>query len=329
MHEHRYDALLDAIADEVEELGPWTKGERHASDLERLAQDMAVGDPGRAEWFLHAGERWEMDGRRARARACYEAALEDGGPTWIDPRALLVSLLLELGESAQADELLAELRRDLAAHGPRGPVHEFVGEALEANGRPQEALRWFGAGLTHGQRDDPEAADLGCLNGRYRVRRRLGLDHDRYDLLCEEGRREARATYENEGLFDGGPGRSPALTALHWPAAELARVQARWPATRADYGADHTEHRSHVERHLRDLAAEGMPVSVGDGDLDEYVEFANRHDHEAAEPSTRAAYAAHLGLSGRTRTWPPGRNDRCWCGSGAKYKKCCGALRYP
>ncbi|MBJ7472883.1 MAG: SEC-C domain-containing protein [Solirubrobacteraceae bacterium] len=23
-------------------------------------------------------------------------------------------------------------------------------------------------------------------------------------------------------------------------------------------------------------------------------------------------------------TWPPGRNDDCWCGSGRKYKKCCG-----
>ena len=21
----------------------------------------------------------------------------------------------------------------------------------------------------------------------------------------------------------------------------------------------------------------------------------------------------------------PGRNDECWCGSGKKYKKCCGA----
>ncbi|GAA0972953.1 hypothetical protein GCM10009555_026980 [Acrocarpospora macrocephala] len=23
--------------------------------------------------------------------------------------------------------------------------------------------------------------------------------------------------------------------------------------------------------------------------------------------------------------WPPGRNDPCWCGSGRKYKKCCGS----
>jgi SEC-C motif-containing protein len=24
--------------------------------------------------------------------------------------------------------------------------------------------------------------------------------------------------------------------------------------------------------------------------------------------------------------WPPPRNKPCWCGSGTKYKKCCGAL---
>jgi tetratricopeptide (TPR) repeat protein len=27
---------------------------------------------------------------------------------------------------------------------------------------------------------------------------------------------------------------------------------------------------------------------------------------------------------GELITWPPERNDPCWCGSGAKYKKCCG-----
>ncbi|MGO9505871.1 MAG: SEC-C metal-binding domain-containing protein, partial [Mycobacterium sp.] len=24
-------------------------------------------------------------------------------------------------------------------------------------------------------------------------------------------------------------------------------------------------------------------------------------------------------------SWPPGRNQPCWCGSGRKYKKCCAA----
>ncbi|MFD0856524.1 SEC-C metal-binding domain-containing protein, partial [Actinomadura adrarensis] len=26
-----------------------------------------------------------------------------------------------------------------------------------------------------------------------------------------------------------------------------------------------------------------------------------------------------------TLTWPPERNAPCWCDSGRKYKKCCGA----
>jgi uncharacterized protein YchJ len=26
----------------------------------------------------------------------------------------------------------------------------------------------------------------------------------------------------------------------------------------------------------------------------------------------------------RTIAWPPPRNAACWCGSGSKYKKCCG-----
>jgi len=28
---------------------------------------------------------------------------------------------------------------------------------------------------------------------------------------------------------------------------------------------------------------------------------------------------------GRVHSWPPGRNQMCWCGSERKYKKCCGA----
>lgn len=27
---------------------------------------------------------------------------------------------------------------------------------------------------------------------------------------------------------------------------------------------------------------------------------------------------------GRRIAWPPSRNNPCWCGSGFKYKKCCG-----
>jgi len=102
----------------------------------------------------------------------------------------------------------------------------------------------------------------------------------------------------------------------------------RWPTLRDDYGDDHGEHRSHVERHLREVAARSVGVAIVDGTVDEYVAFAEGRAQDPIESATRASYGAHLGSIGRTTPWPPGRNDRCWCGSGAKYKRCCGALRF-
>jgi uncharacterized protein YecA (UPF0149 family) len=45
-------------------------------------------------------------------------------------------------------------------------------------------------------------------------------------------------------------------------------------------------------------------------------------DEDAAEARARAAY--EVAQEGGAVTWPPGRNEPCWCGSGKKYKKCCG-----
>lgn len=325
--------MLDRILDEVEDLGSVMRAAERALFLEGRAEGMAPGEPGRAAWLSHAGEGWEMAGDVARAAACYEEALQDGGPTWVDVRASLVGVLLKRGESARVDLLLRELRRDLAAERAHGPVHEFVGESLESNGRLDEALRWFSAGLTHAEREDPERVDFGCLNGRSRVRRRLGLPADRYDELCEERRREAMAEFDAETARGGSPGdparRLTRLVVLHWPAAELPRLLDRWPTMRDDYGDDHDEHRSHVERHLRELAARSVGVAVVDGTVEDYVEYAERRDQDPVESATRASYAAHLGSIGRTTHWPPGRNELCWCGSGVKYKRCCGALRFP
>jgi predicted Zn-dependent protease len=38
----------------------------------------------------------------------------------------------------------------------------------------------------------------------------------------------------------------------------------------------------------------------------------------------RSSYAARLLADGEAVAWPPGRNEPCWCGSGKKYKRCCG-----
>lgn len=324
------DELLDDILDEVEALGNQLPGETLARLFEERARGIPVGAPGRAAWLSHAGERWEMEGDLLRAKACYEQAAQDGGAAYLDPRAELVNVLLELGEPDRVETLLADIRRDLKAGWAGRFVHEIVGEALELHGKLQEAQRWYTMGLTRAEREDPKNIDVGCLNGRYRVRRALGLPADRYDEMAAERLRDYAAEVD-EGdearLLGAAVDDRPTFRAvLYWPEKELPQVLQRWPSSRDVYGGDHAEHRSVVEHRLRDLAGPTAPVAVARGSLEEYVDFADEGNHDPAESSTRAAYAAHLGNLARVVPWPPGRNDLCWCGSRLKYKKCCGAL---
>lgn len=326
------EELLDEILDEVEALQSQLPREVLAPLFEERAHGIAPGAPGRAAWLTHAGERWELDGDLLRAKACYEEAVRDGGEAFIDPRAEMLNVLFDLGETSRVDQLLAELWRDLKAGWEGRYVHELVGEALEIHGRLDDALRWFTVGLTRSQRDDPENVDVGCLNGRYRVRRTLGLPEDRYDLMAEERRRDYAREFDEDDekrLLAAPSAAEPnTFAVLYWPEAEFPAVVRRWPSLTDPFGTTHAEHRSVVERRLRDLATEhGGPLAVGPGTLKEYAEFAEERDHDPEESSTRAAYAAHLGNLQRVTSWPPRRNDRCWCGSGLKYKKCCGALR--
>lgn len=330
------DELLDEILDEVEDFHGTAPAER-ARIFEQRAAALAPGEPGRAAWLAHAGEAWEMTGLLEPARSCYEQAHDDGGPTSLDPRAMLVGVLLRLGESDHADALVAELRRDLRAGRAGRVVHPLVGEALEEAGRLRDALAWFDAGLTHHARQDPDEPDRECLSGHYRVRRALGLPHDRYDVMHDEQRREyADLGDEADALEDhlldlpSDTGAS-SLAVLYWPPDDFAAALARWPAVAEDYGDTHEEHRRLVEGHLRRLTQQrpGLGVSVAPALLDDYLTFAAKRDGHESDASTRAGYAAHCARLGRTVPWPPARNDRCWCGSGAKYKRCCGAFRLP
>jgi SEC-C motif-containing protein len=77
----------------------------------------------------------------------------------------------------------------------------------------------------------------------------------------------------------------------------------------------------------------------GEQDQEGIVEFAARYrvdgqDHEHVEAAVfgreegRWVYTGQLERAGKTvryETPKPGRNDPCPCGSGKKYKKCCGA----
>ena len=339
MNDAREQASLDEIGDEVDALMAAHDARKTAEHCERCAGDLASGELGRAAWLSHAGECWELADELEQAKRCYEEALADGGPAWLDVRASLAAVLLDLDDEARANKLLEELRRDVAKGPVRGPVHEYVGERLEMHGRLEEALRWFTAGVVAADRpdarEDAKVGAVGTLNGRFRVRRALGLPQDRYDEMAEEQRRRADEDFDAFSELDdddddfgiSGDPTQTSLAVLYWPPPEFARLLERWPAMAQDYGDQHAEHRTLLEHRLRELAEMHSRLSVATATVDEYVAFAERDGDDPAQGATRAGFAAHLGFVGRTVAWPPGRNAPCWCGSGTKYKKCCGALR--
>jgi SEC-C motif len=56
----------------------------------------------------------------------------------------------------------------------------------------------------------------------------------------------------------------------------------------------------------------------------ELAEFAARTGGDPVDEATRHACMDVIIDEGGASSWPPPRNAPCWCGSGSKYKKCCG-----
>ena len=124
--------------------------------------------------------------------------------------------------------------------------------------------------------------------------------------------------------------------ALAWlPAAEYAAWPQRWPDL-ADSPLCHDEvgepvthavYCRRMEGRLRAHRESGVArlsvVPVRSAEFDPWV--ADNAPQELDPSQLRARYAADVARDpSRTITWPPGRNDPCWCGSGRKYKRCCG-----
>ncbi|OIJ93407.1 SEC-C domain-containing protein, partial [Streptomyces colonosanans] len=197
--------------------------------------------------------------------------------------------------------------------------------------------------------------------GRHRVRRLLGSPHDDWDDVADElhGRRESawlggrarpldevhdplRLKRLKEGGADALHAEVAALTdtlgavgaapiaprracVLYWPPDEFTKLLEHWPKAAEEYGDDHAGHRRQVERTLGELSEEGVPhLAVAHATLAGLEAHAENIAASPDTSDTRSAYAAELARTGRTTDWPPPRNGPCWCGSGRKYKKCCG-----
>lgn len=185
----------DDVWDELDdiELGPGDS-EFKASTCEGRARQAPPGSDRWAEFLLVAAGHRIMLGQPDVAIRHLEAVRESGVVSEPSVEAHLVDAYLKAGR--EDDFVAAEKalrRRSADVH--LGADYSFVGESLEEAGRLREALRWFTMANREVDPDELDTLDVVALNGRYRVRRQLGLPEDAYDLSALELREIANAQH--------------------------------------------------------------------------------------------------------------------------------------
>lgn len=109
---------------------------------------------------------------------------------------------------------------------------------------------------------------------------------------------------------------------MFWSRDQVAPAAARWPDLVQVDGVVRQR-----ELDNRQLVAENgcrivmVPISVA-----HMVEFTARTGGDPRDPITRTRLLHERHEQGAWIAWPPGRNNRCWCGSKQKYKLCCGTI---
>ena len=197
-----------------------TGDHRAAEQQMTLLADTGTQTPAmpRAEAYTRAGEQWLLADDPAAAANRFMRALEDGGPSDVDPRAPLARALFMMDRAGEAEALIQRL----AAEPPREPrTCDLMAELLAERTDLIGALAWAGAGVelclgrspgpvaTAGDADteEPEMGPAGeraaaaeaaalpparrtelrlLLTLRFRIRNDLGLPEDAYDRLLDE-----------------------------------------------------------------------------------------------------------------------------------------------
>ncbi len=195
--------------DEIEFDAACTGDHRAAAEQMTLLADTGTQTSAmpRAEAYTRAGEQWLLADEPAAAADGFMRALEDGGPSFVDPRAPLARALFMMGREDDAEALIHEL----AAEPPCEPrMCDLLAELLVERSDLIGALAWAGAGIelclggspgpvaTAGEADTSEPGTVPALppgdrtelrlllSLRYRIRNDLGLPEDAYDRLLDE-----------------------------------------------------------------------------------------------------------------------------------------------
>lgn len=240
-----------------------------------------------------------------------ERAVALGCENQLAARRTLAWWRFDGGQVDRGEALFAEL---LAEHPEDVLTRVDLGLAREDHD-PEGALRAYDEALALAVDLDDELLLRRARVEREELRWVRGLPADEHDRAVTAFRRSRNGIRQGQIDLDLLSPNEP-----WFPPDELVAARTRWPDLSRATMDDPDVHRRAVERSLRqnaDLALGGLcvvPITVArllDADLD------GRRSVDRQTLANRRA-ATH------SIAWPPGRNDPCWCGSGTKYKRCCG-----
>jgi tetratricopeptide (TPR) repeat protein len=335
---------IDQLAGELRRAATRSDAE-YAAVLER-ALAVCASDPVVAkeldELDLHSdlADVYDRIGRVDEALEHVDVLVERRYRCSPDPRCRRAEILMRHDRVSEAapiwSEVLQEFPEDIWVFNNAGLEYGAIGEH-------GVALDWLTRGLELALRTgDPEHLVPQLRRLRADSLAALGRGPDALQLAEPVGRPELppeiRAVPAAAGA-ESPPGHrsNDVSVAYAWlPAEEFAGIEERWPdiatedSVRDDLGSlvDHAEYCRRLEQRLREAADSGLRrlriATLRREAFDAWVTAAGRAGED--EAALRASYAAETNRRGlEVVAWPPGRNERCWCGSGAKYKKCCAA----
>lgn len=262
------------------------------------------------------------------AIAAIEKCIASGYKGEPDARSFTAEFLLKAGRTDEAHALLEEVKADT----PDDVwLYNQAALAYQDAGDHERALVWITQGLELAlATGDPEEVVAQLIDIRRVSLKHLGRDLDALEQRADEFLEERLAELRSQRLgrdVDRVPG---VEVGLAWfPKGEYERAIELWPSIREDWTSiSHPEYCRSIERELVRFRETGTGIRwVAPITIDEYMKWCEQQGRDPEESPSRATYAAEVVRTGTARSWPPGRNDPCWCGSMVKYKRCCAALQ--